>query len=115
MFFEQFFLFLFFPLFFLAISGFPKRVLCVNALQILAEQAKGMCKPPKGYSFPKLQCFPPQPRAQKLAGRPYSFVAIGISPGAGETDADGDEAAGALARIFYTSMGFWEIRIDPFY
>jgi len=73
-------------------------VLCVNALQILAEQAKGMCKPPKGYSFPKLQCFPPQPRAQKLAGRPYSFVAIGVSPGAGETDADGDEAAGALAR-----------------
>ncbi|MBU0945854.1 MAG: hypothetical protein KKE53_15545, partial [Proteobacteria bacterium] len=68
----------------------------------------------KSYSSPKLQCFPPQPRAQKLAGRPYIFVAVGVSPGAGETDADGDEAAGALARNFYTSMGFWEIRIDPF-
>ena len=99
---------------FSAISGFPKRVLCVNALQILAEQAKGMCKPPKGYSFPKLQCFPPQPRAQKLAGRPCIFVAVGVSPDAGETDADGDEATGALGRNFYTSMDFWEIRIDPY-
>jgi len=36
----------------------------------------------------------PQPPAQKLSGRPWSFIAIGIGPGLGETDADGDEAPG---------------------
>lgn len=78
-----------------------------------SEQAKGMCKTPKSYSSPKLQCFPPQPRGQKLAGRPYIFVAVGVSLGASETDADGDEAAGALARNLYSLVCFWEIRIDP--
>jgi hypothetical protein len=39
------------------------------------------------------------------------FCAIGFSPGADETNADGGEATRPLTRIFYTSVYFWEIRI----
>ena len=58
--------------------------------------------------------FPPQPRAQKLAGAPLHLHRLRRQSWlAGETDAEGDEATGALARNFYTSMSVWEIRIDP--
>ena len=41
-------------------------------------------------------------RLKSYEGRPFRFVSIAVSPGfAGKTDADGDEATGALPPTCY--------------